>query len=103
MPAIPIPGHPSFPSGHATQSMLMALCLGEALAAYDDVPGRPGTWAPLLQALSCRIARNREIAGLHFKSDTVAGFELARNTLDKLMEGHAFTALLQDATSEWAR
>ena len=28
MPPIPVPGHSSFPSGHATQAHLMAKCMG---------------------------------------------------------------------------
>ena len=94
-----VPGHPSFPSGHATQAMLMALCVGEAVKnqVSNDVP----VWPPLLQTLARRIARNREIAGLHFRSDTKAGFELARKTFDKLSCGHEFRQLLSDAMCEW--
>ncbi len=33
---------------------------------------------PVLMALADRIARNREIAGLHFPSDSAAGANLAR-------------------------
>jgi len=33
-----------------------------------------------LQALADRIARNREIAGLHYPSDTQAGIDLAGKT-----------------------
>jgi hypothetical protein len=101
VPPIAVPGHPSFPSGHATQSMLMALCLGQAAKQQQDQANHPGVWDPLLQGLSRRIARNREIAGLHFASDSNAGFELARQTYNVLATGAAFQSLLYDAQQEW--
>ena len=64
---VPVPWHSSYPSGHATQSMLTALVLGSAVpSAKDD-----------LKALAVQIAHGREIAGLHYASDTQAGFALA--------------------------
>jgi hypothetical protein len=102
MPPVPVPGHPSFPSGHATQSMLMALCAGEATQNQhvSDTDTTP-VWRSSLQALSRRIGHNREIAGLHFPSDTRAGFQLARQTFDILDEGPLFASLLDAATKEW--
>lgn len=76
LPPIPVPGHPSYPSGHSTQAHLMALC---ALAGMpNDIRS---TFRPVLLALADRIARNREIAGLHFGSDSRAGEALARQIL----------------------
>lgn len=96
LPPIEVPGHPAFPSGHATQALLMALCIEETL------PGaRRDAWRPLLHALARRIARNREIAGLHYASDSVAGFELAVKVFDKLKEGTEFLKILADAVKEW--
>jgi hypothetical protein len=54
-----------------------------------------------LQTLSHRIARNREIAGLHYPSDSHAGRELARQTFAILQKGPLFQKLLVDATAEW--
>lgn len=64
LPPIEVPGHASFPSGHSTQAHLMALCMADVLAGtmFDD-----------LWTLADCIARNREIAGLHYASDTAAG------------------------------
>lgn len=101
LPPLTVPGHPAFPSGHATQSMLMALVAGEVMEARNGKQGGGAAWKPLLQQLACRIARNREIAGLHYPSDTQAGFELARKTFNKLRGGELFDPLFKAAIAEW--
>lgn len=65
---VPVPWHASYPSGHATQSMLTALALSAAVPGAKDQ----------LKALAIDVAHGREIAGLHYASDTQAGFELAQ-------------------------
>jgi membrane-associated phospholipid phosphatase len=74
---LPLPGHPSYPSGHATEAFVIAMAVGSLfqqnhlhvqMALFDTAAG---------------IARNREIAGVHFHSDTVAGYALARWVMDK--------------------
>ncbi len=80
LPPIEVPGHASFPSGHATQAHLMALCMGDVFqgqARYD-------TLQRVLWTLADRIARNREIAGLHYRSDSQGGVALAIGTLPLL-------------------
>jgi membrane-associated phospholipid phosphatase len=105
MPPVEVPGHPSYPSGHATQAHLMAECAILVL---------PAAMLPLfadnLRALARRIARNREIAGLHYASDSAAGAALAGNIHAFLQDPVAagvpfqasFLALLNAATAEWA-
>lgn len=66
-PWIPTPRHPSYPSGHALQSYLAAALVGGAVTALQGK----------LDALADRIARNREWAGVHFKSDTDASMTLS--------------------------
>ncbi|HST75285.1 MAG TPA: phosphatase PAP2 family protein [Acetobacteraceae bacterium] len=80
-PPIPVPGHSSFPSGHATQSMLMAFCLIDVLPVVPRGGLHPAAnlWEQDLTVLAHRIARNREIAGLHYPSDSDAGRKLAEN------------------------
>jgi len=97
MPPVDIPGHPSFPSGHATQAMLMALCIEKALPATEKEQ-----WQPFLQTLAGRVARNREIAGLHYSSDSEAGFELANKVIAKLSTCGSFNALIDNAGREWS-
>ena len=77
MPIIPGPMHPSYPSGHSLQSHMIA----EALASL--VPGA----RDLLVALADRIGHNREIAGVHFKSDTDAGRDIALQAFRILADG----------------
>jgi membrane-associated phospholipid phosphatase len=73
---------PSFPSGHSTQSHLIAHFLERAIGikhpAYE-----------LLHPLGNRIAINREVMGLHYRSDSVAGEELAEK-LDALTQKVAY-------------
>jgi hypothetical protein len=102
LPPIEVPGHASYPSGHATQAHLFALLLKSILPQDKRT-----ILAPVLEALAERIARNREIAGVHYKGDTVAGVNLAAAI-------HAFVmampkpapsplgSTIAAATAEWA-
>jgi len=67
-PVVPVPWHFSYPSGHATQSIVLA----ELLSGL-----RPEA-AERLQKLAFRVGVNREVAGLHYPTDTIAGFTLGR-------------------------
>jgi membrane-associated phospholipid phosphatase len=73
LPPIAVPGHASFPSGHSTQAHLIWLCMGDVLADRKDLT----TLFHDMSILADRIARNREIAGLHYRSDSKAGKQLA--------------------------
>ena len=111
MPPIPVPGHASFPSGHSTQAHLLALCMQDVLA---DAPAAQQTvLLNDLTALADRIARNREIGGFHYKSDTDAGIKLAGELHPLLSENHLpvvggvqpptwYQLALADAKKEWA-
>lgn len=72
------PGHPSYPSGHATQAhaIKMAICqhLNEDTSSitYKELHD----WAS-------DVARNRERLGLHYPSDSSAGEKLAGYIYDK--------------------
>nr|WP_294503970.1 phosphatase PAP2 family protein [uncultured Rhodopila sp.] len=80
LPPIQVPGHASFPSGHSTQAHLMALCLGDV---FNGLPQFPQV-ADDLWSLADRLARNREIAGLHYASDSDAGRAVATATLPQI-------------------
>jgi PAP2 superfamily len=69
-PLVATPGHDSWPSGHATESFLQARIL--ATLSKQSL-GVGGSAEKLLLQNAERIARNREIAGVHFPADTVAG------------------------------
>jgi membrane-associated phospholipid phosphatase len=70
LPSMEVPGHAAYPSGHSTESHLIAGLLEMVLE--DTNPARP-----LLHPLADRIAINREVMGLHYRSDSEAGISLA--------------------------
>lgn len=84
---VPNPGHAAYPSGHATQSMLMAKILGIIdpvnLAKYE-------TYAKA-------VATRREIAGVHYPSDSKAGQILAKALLSELLKNNEFLSKLDRA------
>ncbi len=88
---VEIPGHPAYPSGHATGAFTLAYILQE----LDP------TNAETYRKDALRIARNREIGGLHYPSDTDAGQLLARQIADSLLESKKFQGLLKAARAEW--
>jgi hypothetical protein len=90
-PVLEVPAHPSYPSGHATQAYLRAYVLGELDPAHKD--------AYITSAE--RITHNREIAGLHFKSDSEAGTLLAEYIFKELKKDFVFFELLQSSKTEW--
>lgn len=89
MPPIDPPGHAAFPSGHATQAWLIAEILKKVIpicAAEVPDPTNPPQTQPApeehpLNFVAQRIARNREVLGLHYPSDSAAGRRLADVTL----------------------
>ena len=91
-PAIDIPPHPAYPSAHAGQSLILALMLSDIKLENKEK----------YLALAENIGRNRELAGVHYKSDTDSGQKIARiyynhikNTLryKKLIKSVAKTGL----------
>lgn len=90
IPSIPVPGHPAYPSGHATQAHLLAYLLMELASDQSD---------QLIKDAE-QIAKNREIAGVHYPSDSEAGQQLARQMVDLLLKDSAFQVLLAAAKSE---
>jgi membrane-associated phospholipid phosphatase len=120
LPPIDVPGHASYPSGHATESMLIALCLEQVLPAAastptllaggsaPDNPPPPNPGKSPLQQMASRIARNREVLGLHFASDSKAGRLLAQQSFNLLMQcksindpAHPNDGLIARARAEW--
>jgi hypothetical protein len=94
-PPIAVPGHASWPSGHSTQAHLMALCIKDVLPQ-----DKTGLNVDLL-ALARRIARNREIAGLHYPSDSAAGCELAAKLHGLLGDLKIYNGVVTKAKAEW--
>jgi acid phosphatase (class A) len=92
MPPISAQNHPAYPSGHAMMSRLMAFCLADAAPDFR----------PALMELSDEIGHNREIAGAHYHSDTLAGQSIAEQAHDKVLVNCSLYAdLVQRARREW--
>jgi membrane-associated phospholipid phosphatase len=87
MPPVDVPGHAAFPSGHATEAHLIARLLAAVLPQRHPA-------LPLLAPLAHRIAINREVLGLHYRSDSVAGEVLAGRAFGHMMR----VAEIKDAT-----
>jgi hypothetical protein len=98
MPKLPVPGHASFPSGHATQAWLVAL----ALSSHRDMEPKKAK----LEAAAEGIADRRVIAGLHYPMDKAAGKLLAQKLLARLLDNPnqdkrtEFRTLLDNAVQE---
>jgi len=71
---LPMARTPSYPSGHACQAKLIAMILSKKYPQYEK----------RFMSLSKEIAQNRVIAGVHFPSDSKAGWFLADEIYDKL-------------------
>ncbi|MEM5474119.1 phosphatase PAP2 family protein [Hoeflea sp. AS60] len=88
-PMIDVPGHPAYPSGHSFQSHLIAHALSDM--------------APLARehmfAIAASVAENREWAGLHYRSDSQEGRNLAHRLFPEIRS--AFSELFEEARSEW--
>jgi hypothetical protein len=90
LPPCDTPGHASYPSGHATQSCLMELCMGLVLNGAAGAPGSVLSAADAailntdLHAMAIRIAHNRETAGFHYHSDTTNGQKLATDIFTQI-------------------
>jgi hypothetical protein len=103
-PPIDVPGHGSYPSNHAAQAFLVMDALGAVFGTKKGAAERAQNAAmPAVRALAARIAVNREIAGVHYPSDTEAGRELARKLLPILNSPQVprFEALVTAAAAEW--
>ena len=68
-PVIEVPWHSSYPSGHATQAKVISEIMGNLFSEKKEE----------FELLAKRIGENREIAGLHYPSDTTAGFILGKH------------------------
>ena len=62
----------------------MALCMGQLLTQANVPQPDRGNISADLRVLADRIGRNREIAGLHYESDTAGGVALAQSVFDTL-------------------
>lgn len=88
-PRIPVPGHGSFPSGHATASYALAALLSAVTNADENRKCR-------LSKAAERLADNRMVAGLHTASDTAAG-----KSLGEQLGAWLASPSLRSASPQW--
>lgn len=89
-PCIIVPPHPSYPSGHAAQAYLYAHVLTDVnFSGLETYFHR-----------ASEIAIGREIAGVHFNSDTKAGKLLADQIYAELQKHDRYKELVAAAKAE---
>lgn len=91
-PAIPNPQHPAYPSGHSAQAFFLYHLLSKLYPAQ----------AKRFYKQAFEIALHREIAGVHYQSDSRAGEKLAQEVFNLMTEDQEFKSLLKHAV-DWER
>jgi hypothetical protein len=79
-PPLPVPGHSSYPAGHA----LIAYLTARVLIEVTTPTGGTSPYEQSLLTLAHEISLNRVIAGFHFRSDIEAGKSAGERTHDFL-------------------
>lgn len=104
LPPVDVPTHSAFPSAHATEAWTLAFCVQEvmdraAASLGDPIPSLLGNLP--LHRMAERITRNREVLGLHYPSDGVAGKTLAGETFRIMKTCTLANRLINQAAIEW--
>ncbi|MEX0917523.1 MAG: phosphatase PAP2 family protein [Candidatus Paceibacterota bacterium] len=89
--SVEVPGHPAYPSGHASEAYVNAFILSHLDQVHRDA----------YESDAARIARNREIAGVHYPSDSEAGGLLAEQFVPLFLASKEGQTLLSAAREEW--
>ncbi len=87
------PPHAAYPSGHATQTYINAL----VLADFDPEN------ADIYKQFAIDVAHRREIAGVHYPSDSEAGRKLAADVLARLRAIPVFEKKYQRAKASYIK
>lgn len=90
-PCIEVPPYPAYPSGHSTQMHALAYIF------TDLIPEGKADF----EREAFRVAWDREMAGLHYSSDTAAGRLLAMQLMDILRAEKNYQADFEAAKKEW--
>ncbi len=91
-PAIPVPHHPAYPSAHAGQTHAVASALSRL------IPARAEAWMQFADA----VAYHRELAGVHYPTDSAAGKQLGGEVVAALFKNDQYLALVREAEKEWS-
>lgn len=87
---VAVPGHASYPSGHAFDTRMLAHLMG----AVDTDN------AQIFLEKAYKIGHRREIAGLHYPSDTKAGILLADLVWEELLKVPDFLKAIKEVRAE---
>lgn len=94
-PLMPVPGHASYPAGHALIAWLTTECL-------KDIPKLSApAYTNSLEAIADRVGRNRVIAGFHFPQDIEAGKKAGKKIHEFLKNCPFYRDTLAQAKQEW--
>ena len=74
-PPVPVPWHAAYPSGHATQAVVIAALLSKLSPEAGGV----------LMNFALEVGHNRELAGLHYPSDTRMGIKLGKQLAEMFL------------------
>ena len=91
-PSAPTENTFSYPSGHATHSMLIALIVSEIFPDHRDA----------FLTLAHQIGSDRALAGVHYPTDVKAGQALAAAIFNSMQKNPEFQHQLQSAKIECA-
>jgi acid phosphatase (class A) len=92
-PPVAVPGHSSYPAGHALIARLTARCLKDKVVPMEMYDS--------LDELARRIWENRRIAGLHFATDNAAGVMAADAIFPILQQCQLYKDTRVVAEGEW--
>jgi membrane-associated phospholipid phosphatase len=90
-PPVPVPGHSSYPAGHALVAALTSACLAELVSPH----------ATALEKLADRVGFNRVIAGLHFRQDVTVGADVGRKLHPFIKQCPLYQTTFTAAQAEW--
>lgn len=90
-PSIEIPLHPAYPSGHSTQAYVYAIILAKL-----DEKNKEKYYKS-----AHAIAKAREIAGVHYPSDTCSGQLLAEQIVNLLFKNKKFITQFEKSKREY--
>jgi acid phosphatase (class A) len=89
-PAIPVPPWAAYPSGHSSVAFADAFILQELCPTQKET----------FQQEAFLIGWHREVAGLHYPSDTSSGKLLARQIVDQMLKTPSFRADYEKSKQE---
>src|SRR5262249_624048 len=103
-PPVPVPGHSTYPAGHAIIGQLTSICLKDLFPDPASPPAPPYARRGVREALdklADRVSENRVIAWLHFRQDIEQGKEVAKRVAPRLQACPLYVYWLNLAKDEW--